>query len=278
MFLLVCQFRFSESMRKTFLPLLLVPCLIFSCHEKEMTANQEKKCDAPWPEAKIRQYFEDSIAYSIGDWMSKDSMNSFDVFASVMLCASRKRSGYNSLIYALDEPYLDTGKIDPSLNRIRITVSPCFRNPYGLIMEKKGNETILTVKVSDGDGAYYCGMLDTTFQRTFPEDVYDEFSTLLHQADFWALGIDTTCTGGLDGERWYFEAIEKGKYNSISRWAPEHCGNTTTLQLGKIGNAIRKLASSNLLNTHSRKTDSSRVIIRMRKVRFIPPEETSQQS
>ena len=58
--------------------------------------------------------------------------------------------------------------------------------------------------------------------------------------NFWTLAADTTCHGGLDGETWIFESIDKGKYNVLSRWYPQECGNMTTKQLAQLGLRLRE--------------------------------------
>ncbi len=217
---------------------------IISCKENPTAEIVLHKNKLSWTEKQKRKYFTDSIATKIyngryGMKNNKDSLNDFDVFSRIMFSDIKAKNIQDPFIYAFEEPYIDTTQIDSNVCWFRITINPCFRVPYCLIVEKKLNKTYLTAKMTNGHGGYHCGTLDITTTRIFSDTFYTNISNKLHQLDFWKLKNDSICKGGFDGENWTFEAIENGKYNLIDRWVPQACGDSRTLQLGKIGIDIR---------------------------------------
>ena len=130
---------------------------------------------------------------------------------------------------------MDTTKIDSTRHWFRIIVRPCFRRPYCLTVEKKYNKSILTSKITNGDGGYHTGVLIATMTFPFSDTLYNNIAGQLNSLDFWKLGEDTACRSGRDGENWTFEAIENGQYNYISRWYPQGCGDSVTKKLATIG-------------------------------------------
>jgi hypothetical protein len=206
---------------------------IFSCdsRDKLVVRTEEEK----------RNYFQDSIANRMynGRLGKGDSLNDFTIFAREMLADRKSKNVINPIIYALEENYIDTTDIKGDKCWFRLTVDPTFRIPYCLVVEKKNRRTYLTAKMTDGRGGYYSGKLDFSVTKVFPDTLYDNLSRQLHDLNFWSLG-DDRIDGGLDGETWIIEAIEDGKYNLIARWVPQHYGDSTTRQLGRLGIKIRE--------------------------------------
>jgi hypothetical protein len=116
----------------------------------------------------------------------------------------KSKNKYDPFVYALEEPYIDTTQIDSSKYWFRIVVRPCFRLPYCFIFEKKNGKSFLTTKITNGDGAYYTGVLISTMRFPFGDTLYNKISSQLQSLNFWKLGKDTTCYGGFDGETWTF--------------------------------------------------------------------------
>lgn len=90
-------------------------------------------------------------------------------------------------------------------------------------------------------GYYYPGVLISTMHFQFGDTLYNKVADALSSLNFWSLGDDTTCTGGFDGETWFLEAIENGKYNIVRRWSPQGCGDDNTAQLAEIGRMLGRL-------------------------------------
>lgn len=174
--------------------------------------------------------------------MQEDSTKTFEYFFKTHYPDIKTKIPFDAFPYAFEEEYIDTTKIDSSRQWFRLIVNPCFRSPYCFVVEKKDGKTFLTTKITNGRGGYFTGVLISTMRFPFGDTLYNNISKQLHFQNFWGLGIDTTCHGGLDGETWMFEAIENGKYNIFDRWAPQNCGDSTTLRLSKIGILLAKLS------------------------------------
>lgn len=215
--------------------------LITSCNHIDKTKAIAKPTNK-WSKDSIINYFKDSIAYRMynGYGREADSLNNFDKFSKYLLGDIKAKNISDPFILGFDENYIDTTKIDTTKKWLRISVDPVFRTPYCLILEKKGNKSILTLKMTDGHGGYYSGYLNFTSTQKYSDSLYSSISNKLHQLNFWSIHEDTTCKGGMDGEEWTFEAVENGQYNIVSRWVPLSCGNDITHQLALLGVDLRQ--------------------------------------
>lgn len=212
--------------------------ILFGCKDKPTGKSSANV----WTEEQKRKYYTDSFYEAGNDFkMSRDSSTRFEKFMDEHYPDLKAANKYDPFTYSLEEPYIDTTQIDTAKHWFRITVSPCFRLPYCLIIEKKDKKSILTTKIANGMGCHYPGVLISTTRLRFGDTLYNEISDKLTLLNFWNLGADTTCRGGFDGETWFLEAIENGKYNIIRRWLPQHCGSGNTNQLGDIGAMLGKL-------------------------------------
>jgi len=215
-----------------YLALLIV---ISSCKQNEKKSI-DPVTDKSWSQDSIRNYFKDSISHrNINGRMGQgDSLNDFDKFSKYILAHIKAKNITDPFILGFDENYIDTTKIDTSKKWFRISVNPVFRTPYCLILEKTGNTSTLTLKMTDGRGGYESGFLNFVSLQQTEDSFYLSISKRLHQLKFWDLKEDTTCGRGFDGENWTFEAIENGKYNIQTRWHPLRCGDSTTKELAKL--------------------------------------------
>lgn len=214
--------------------------LVSSCKE----TSRKVENSGTWTEEQKRNYFSDSLSgsYGFGHFMEGDSTKTFKYFFKTQYPDIKTKIPFDAFPYAFEEEYIDTTKIDTSSHWFRLIVKPCFRLPYCFVVEKKAGKTFLAIKITNGDGAYYPGVLVSTTRFVFSDTLYDNISQELNSQKFWMLGEDTTCLGGFDGETWMFEAIEHGKYNILSRWLPQSCGDSTTLRLARIGINLSKLS------------------------------------
>lgn len=220
--------------------ILFLILIISGCSEK---VNKEKTLI--WSENQKRQYFEDSIANRLynGEWGEGDSLNNFTTFSKYLLSNIKAINIDDPYIYAFEEQYIDTTKKLPYRDWFRITVDPCFRIPYCLIIEKRGKSSYLTCKMTDGYGGYYSGKLSFELTQKLSDTLYDNIAKQLVAIDFWKLGPEPIDGG--DGETWTIEAIHDGKYNLIERWVPQAYGSAKTRKLAEIGMNLRD--SSKLL-------------------------------
>lgn len=205
-------------------------------HEKPII-----KTESEWTTERIKKYFKDSIAHRKynGRIGQSESLNDFDNFSKYILKDIKAKNIGDPYILGFDEEYIDTTKIDKNRKWFRISVDPCFRIPYCLILEQFKDRSELILKMTDGHGGYYSGFLNFFRKQNFADTLYSNISKELHQLDFWTLTKDTTCGSGTDGEQWTFEAIENGRYNILTRWVPLRCGNQNTKRLAEIGVRLR---------------------------------------
>lgn len=240
----------------------LLSLALISCKEKKTTDENQKGTNViAWTEEEKWKYFQDSIAHK---WHSQrhrpqDSLNDFEIFSRVMFADLNAKNKTDPYIYAFEEHYIDTTTIDTNKFWFRIVVTPSFRNPYCIVIEKKNRRTYITAKMTDGDGRGLTGLLLFAVTNTLPDSVYNDISASLRKLDFWNLDIDTTCSDGFDGETWTFEAIENGQYNIINRWGPLHCGSKTTIQLAQLGTKITGLSKMLDVMAMTYKVDKKRL-------------------
>jgi len=223
-------------MHKFSITIIFFTLYFYSCKEemKNEDINKLKSIEINWTDEQKRIYFQDSIAYRMynGKLGMGDSINNFEIFSRIMLSDIKAKNKDEPLIFALEEPYIDTTKINNDKYWFRVVVEPTFSKAFCLIVEKKYKRTYVTLKLTDGYGSYYTGLLNFSITKVYPDTLYTNISKVLHKVNFWNLGKDTLNVHGIDGENWTFEAIENGKYNIIKRWCPEAYGNRITRELG----------------------------------------------
>jgi hypothetical protein len=197
-----------------------------------------------WSSERIRKYFIDSIALRNGNgkFGNGDSLNDFDKFSKTFFSDIKAKNINDPLIYAFNESYIDTTRIDKNQEWLRITVDPCFDIPYCIIVEKVNNRTKLTIKMTNGYGCYYSGYLNFFNSQFLTDTAFSNISQKLNDLNFWKLGNDTTCGRVLDGENWTFEAIAKGRNNLVKRHSPTVCTSIETKTLLSIANDLKKLS------------------------------------
>jgi len=192
-----------------------------------------------YSETQKRKYFQDSIAYRLysGEFRQGDSLNNFTTFSKIMYPDIKAKNKTNPYLFAFEEPYIDTTKIDTTKSWLRIAVDPTFRTAFCIVIELKNNRTYLTLKKTDGEGGYYSGLLNFSVTKVYSDSLYYSISKLLHEANFWTLERKPNDTGcdATDADSWTFEAIEKGQYNIYELSDPLFCGSAETMKIGQIG-------------------------------------------
>ncbi|MBN8666549.1 MAG: hypothetical protein J0M30_03535 [Chitinophagales bacterium] len=215
---------------RNYITIISLVFLAFSCRQ---TGHVDKKYS--WTEQEIKQYFIDSIAMGNGNYDNPDSLNKFQYFIKTIYDNSKSINYWDEFIYALDEPYIDTTKIDIHRHWLRLTVKPTFSNPYCITIEKIKNTTKATFKMTNGKGGYFTGYLILTNFSYFKDTLYNSYITKLDKINFWGIkGRDSTCHSVFDGTSLSFEAIEKGKYNAVYRHSPWNCSSMESQGLVNI--------------------------------------------
>jgi len=218
--------------------ILSIICFLLSLLSCTGKAQKEGKYQ-PLSEEQKRKFFVDSFAFT----EPKDTAINFKTFMDKNYPDLKAKNKYDPFIYALEETYVDTTNIDTTKLWFRLTVTPVFRKPYCLIVEKQGEKCFLTTKITNGDGGYITGTLMAHMKFQFPDTLINNLVRDLETINFFYLPLrDTTCGPGLDGETWTFEFIKGGKHHLVVRWLPEACGDNKTLQLARIGLRIREIS------------------------------------
>lgn len=206
---------------RNFITIISLLSLAYSCGQPMDTSKKYN-----WTEQEIKQYFIDSIAMGNGNYHHPDSLNKFQYFIKTFYGNTKAINYWDEFIYALDEPYIDTTKVDKSRQWVRLTVRSTFSNPYCITLERIKNTTKATFKMTNGKGGYFTGYLILTNYSYFGDTVYNSCITKLNKINFWQIrGRDSTCQAVLDGTSISFEAMEEGKYNAVYRNSPWVCSS-----------------------------------------------------
>lgn len=220
--------------------------IITSCKQSDRNKNIVGT-ESKWSSEQIKKYFIDSIALRNGNgkFGNGNGLNNFDTFSKTFFSEIKAKNIDDPFIFAFNENYIDTTRIDKNREWLRITVDPCFDIPYCIIAEKLDNRTKLTIKMTNGYGCYCAGYLSFFNSQFITDTAFNNISQKLNALNFWKLGNDTTCEKVLDGERWTFEAIEKGKYNLVKINSPLVCNSIETKTLLSIANDLKKFSKLN---------------------------------
>lgn len=221
--------------------LLITISVVIACQHKPRDSGEPKIKELTYTEAEARKFFEDSIA---GPDQKEFTSEKFPRFLQKYYPGLKTKTR-DALIYAMEEPFIDTTLIDTAKQWFRVTIDPCFRLPYTLLVEKTKGKSALILKISNGFGGNYPGVLASTTKYRSVGALYDTIATTLRGLNFWTLREDTACHRGLDGETWLIEAIDRGRYNAIYRWVPQDCGDSTTRRLA---NLVKHLATESRLD------------------------------
>lgn len=146
---------------------------------------------------------------------------------------------WDEFIYALDEPYIDTTKVDKNRKWFRLIVKPTFSNPFCITLDKIKSNTKMTFKMTNGQGGYFSGYLTLTNFSYFKDSLFDSYCSRLDKLNFWEIkDKDSSCHNVLDGTSFIFEAIDKGRYNLVYRYSPSSCKSKEAQELSKIGDDL----------------------------------------
>lgn len=213
-----------------------------SCSGAPKKSNKLQK----WTEDQKRKFYTDSFAFSDREFPDRrDSIVNFQVFMDQYYPNLKAKNKYDPLIYALEERYIDTTKVESSTHWFRLTIMPAFRRPFCITLTKDNDRRYLVTKVTNGFGGYYTGTLAAEIKFQLQDTVYDNIFRRLQDIAFWKLPlVDSTCGPGFDGDWWTFELIENGKYNLIHRGIPQNCSDSPPRQIEELG--LKVIALSKL--------------------------------
>jgi hypothetical protein len=132
---------------------------------------------------------------------------------------------YSDQLYSLQESLIYNQK-DGSI--YRFTLLPSWESPVAIRIEKRNNEYMLYVRMTNGMGGCSVGDLTVCESKEITQENWDSFLLLLAKANFWELSTNEEFSFGTDGSQWIIEGIEGNKYHVVDRWCPngdyEKCG------------------------------------------------------
>jgi hypothetical protein len=99
-----------------------------------------------------------------------------------------------------------------------------FHNPVVVRLNVSEDGTsLLTVKVTGGQGGYKPGGLITNKTRPLPKEHTEAFLDRVRGLDYWSLPTREPINDvGLDGAEWVLEAVKDGRYKLVVRWSPRN--------------------------------------------------------
>lgn len=192
-----------------------------------------------WTENQKRAYFEDSIAFRLYNSKDGKTLNNFVFFMDSLYPENNAINKHCPYVYAFEEPYFDPNNFDNTINLIRIIMVSCWDIPMCVTLEKKNNKTILTSKITNGDGGYYCGTLLSSFMKIYPDTLYDFIYNEFVELNYW--NLDSAYVDCSDGEEWHFEIAHEGRYHYLYRHCLFGLKDTTNKKLLNIGLEILTL-------------------------------------
>jgi hypothetical protein len=211
-----------------------------SCHQNDFRATPSQI----WTEDQKRKYFVDSFAYPVGSgqilqFLHGDTTKSFAAFLQLQYPNIHSVYSMDPLPYALEDEYVDTTRIDPTREWIRLVVDPFFELPYSIVLERKAGRSYLITKLTDGVGRYNTGQLILTSKQQASDSLMNSILNIVDSLGFWQMQqVDTTGPKVTDGIEWQVEAMVGGRYNLIYRLAPDGSSTHNAVLLAKLGNQL----------------------------------------
>ena len=141
----------------------------------------------------------------------------------------RAQKQYRKTLAIFREPQI----VPASPSRVevyRVFISPTFRHPISIRVEKTAAGYFVTGKRMSGQGGYEWGHLARQTRRRVSQREWQKLLDLLYAASFWTVpsgdeeykpnekGEVTIC---LDGTDWYLEGVKGGTYQALARYCPE---------------------------------------------------------
>lgn len=166
-----------------------------------------------------QKFYKDSIAYV--DYMGKrkSGMLNCDTFFAVNFSGPRVHNYLDKYLFSLEEPFVDTTALFTQGPWLRVTLAPSFGVPHCIVIEKKPNRTILTAKMTDGLNLH-TGWLALETQQTLEDSVVDQLFETIESVQMDTMSKTYDYSQMSDGEGWFIEYINHGKYIALDRNSP----------------------------------------------------------
>ena len=101
----------------------------------------------------------------------------------------------------------------------RFTILPTRGSPVSIRVEQEGTVLKLVAKRLDGRGGYEIGDLIETQERKLSEEESREILKSAGKLRFFEMSSRDHEELGSDGERWFLEGSQRGKFHRVERWS-----------------------------------------------------------
>ena len=101
----------------------------------------------------------------------------------------------------------------------RFTILPTRGNPVSIRVEREGAVLKLVAKGLTGRAGYQIGELIETQERVLSDEVSKEILRSAGKLRFFDMAAREDEEPGFDGERWFLEGSQRGRFHRIERWS-----------------------------------------------------------
>lgn len=108
---------------------------------------------------------------------------------------------------------------EQELEVYQLAESATWSHPRMIRIERRGDEAIAHVRMTDGKAGYYLGQLIIDQQRRLTAAETAKLDALLVKAQIWTAPVKPAMTG-LDGTSLWFHVSAEGRQRDVVRWSP----------------------------------------------------------
>jgi hypothetical protein len=132
---------------------------------------------------------------------------------------------YSKHLNALHEPSLWESSKTQKTQTYRFLWLRTFHHPIAIRLDvKPDGSSLLTTKMSSGQGGYEPGRLIRNNTRRLSKEQTEWFLARIEELQFWTLPTkeaEEPNVINLDGAEWVLEGTKNGDYHLVDRWSPD---------------------------------------------------------
>jgi hypothetical protein len=132
---------------------------------------------------------------------------------------------YSKFLKAMREPSLWEASSRSKTQTYRFLWLRSFDHPVSVRLEVNSDGTsLLTTKISSGQGGYEPGQLITNRTHKLGRDQTTWVLDRIEEVKFWSVPTNPPPDPnviGVDGAQWIFEGLKEGTYHVVDRWSPD---------------------------------------------------------
>jgi len=165
--------------------------------------------------------------------IAKESYFPQDSLDETAVSSRSREQWYSEHLRALKEPSLWDSSKSQKLQTYRFLWLRTFDRPISVRLDVQQDGTsLLTTKITNGQGGYKPGKLVVNKSRKLTKDQTTWFLERMEEVSFWKLASfekpyeigpngEKVDLIGVDGAEWIVEGVKDGKYHVVDRWSPE---------------------------------------------------------